>query len=48
MEHTYNAILSIFLGILIVLIFDQLFERPRVIYVYGDQNPMLKDNITEK
>lgn len=36
-EYVYNVLLSIFLGILIVLIFDQLFERPRVIYIYKDK-----------
>lgn len=33
-ENIYNIILSIFLGIILVMIFDKLFDRPRVINLY--------------
>jgi len=33
-EHIYNVILSIFLGIIIAIAFDSLFDKPRIIDVY--------------
>lgn len=33
-EYIYNIILSIFLGIILALAFDSLFDKPRIIDVY--------------
>ena len=30
-EHIYNIILSIFMGIIVILIIDQMFESPPII-----------------
>lgn len=37
-EKIYDIILSIFLGICFVLLFDQLFEKPRIVNIYVDKN----------
>lgn len=37
-ERIYDIILSIFLGIILVLLFDKLFEKPRIVNVYMDEN----------
>lgn len=37
-EKIYNIILSIFLGIVVVMIFNQLFDSPRVITLYKNLN----------
>ncbi len=34
MENVYNIVLSIFLGIVLVLIFNKLFNNPRTITIY--------------
>lgn len=33
-EYIYNIILSIFLGIVLAVAFDSLFDKPRIIDVY--------------
>lgn len=42
-DHIYNIILSIVLGIILVLLFDSLFIKPRVINIYMDK-PKKKSN----
>jgi hypothetical protein len=32
--YIYNIILSIFLGIILAIMFDSLFEKPRIIDIY--------------
>lgn len=34
MDHKYNIILSIFLGALLIVILNQLFNKPVVAFVY--------------
>jgi hypothetical protein len=36
-EYIYNIILSIFLGIIIALAFDSLFDKPRIVDIYLDK-----------
>jgi len=36
-ENLYNIILSIFLGILFVILLDQCFDKPRIFNVYADK-----------
>ena len=36
-DEIINIILSIFLGIICAILFDQLFEKPRIINIYKDQ-----------
>lgn len=33
-QNLYNVMLSLFLGIICVILFDQLFDKPRVITIY--------------
>lgn len=35
-ENIYNIMLSIFLGIIIVLLIDQLYEKPITVNLYVD------------
>jgi hypothetical protein len=37
-ENIYNIILSIFLGIIVAIAFDSLFDKPRIIDVYMQKN----------
>ncbi len=37
-ERMYDIILSMFLGLFLVLLFDRLFEKPRIVNVYMDEN----------
>jgi|LakMenEpi03Aug12_release.lakeMendotaPanAssembly.Ray.scaffolds.fasta_scaffold4269990_1 hypothetical protein len=43
-EYIYNILLSVFFGIVIVLIFDQLFDKPRIIDIYEKENKDGKEN----
>jgi hypothetical protein len=36
-ENIYNIILSIFLGIIFVILIDQCFEKPRIFDIYVDK-----------
>lgn len=36
-ENLYNIILSIFFGILFVILLDQCFDKPRIFNVYVDK-----------
>lgn len=33
-EYIYNVILSIFLGIILAVAFDSLFDKPRIVDIY--------------
>ena len=37
-EHIYNITLSIFFGIVVAILFDKLFEKPRIINIYKLKN----------
>lgn len=37
-EYLYDIILSIFLGILCAVLFDNMFEKPRIVNIYFDEN----------
>ena len=34
LEKIYDIILSIFLGIVLVIMFDQLFDKPRIVNIF--------------
>lgn len=36
-DYLYNIILSIFIGIMIILLLDQIYEKPRVVTVNTDK-----------
>jgi hypothetical protein len=36
LEEMYNIIISILIGIISVCLIDMLFERPRIINIYGN------------
>jgi hypothetical protein len=37
-ESIYNVVLTIFLGIVMVLLFDQMFSQPRIVEIYLDSH----------
>ena len=43
-ESIYNIILSIFLGIIMVVLIDQLFKKPRIITIYKHNYDQLRNN----
>ena len=45
-EYIYNVLLSIFLGIIIVLIIDRFFVKPRIKNVYMS-NPRDQDDVDQ-
>lgn len=36
-SYLYDIVLSIFLGIIFVILFDQLFDKPRIINMYMEK-----------
>lgn len=45
-NHIYNIILSIFVGIMTVIVFNSFYDSPRVIHKYVDVDPKTKINQT--
>lgn len=37
-EYIFNIMLSIFLGIMCVIMFDQLFDSPRIVDIYRNRS----------
>ena len=38
LEHIYNVILSVFLGIICVYVFDSFFSKPNITTLYRTRN----------
>jgi hypothetical protein len=47
-EKIYTIIVSVFFGILIVLLLDRLFTKPRIIHIYSDNLKEKFNNINKK